>query len=142
MCKFTQAVTLLEHCLVRGGIGYGRHVDVQDGDNRYLVSQALVNAFLVEKTVRWPCVALDRSIAIAPKHWCPRTEPIRRSVVHYQGLNLVCPLNLFWGSTALDRVERMKERNPEHSDKFDWFLMFAEQILMGTELVPENYAGP
>jgi len=138
MCKITQVVALFEHCLVRGGIGYGRHVDVRDGDNRYVVSQALVNAVLVEKTIRWPCVAIDRAIEIAPKHWCPRTEPIRRSVVHYQGLNLVCPLNLFWGSTAINRVERMKERFPEHSDKFDWLLVFAEQILMGAELIPDT----
>lgn len=141
MCKFAQAITLLEHCLVRGGVGYGRHVDVQDGNNRYVVSQALANAVIVEKTVRWPCVAIDQSIEIEPRHWSPRNEPIRRSVVHYQGLNLVCPLNLFWGSTAVDRVEHMKESHPDHSDKFDWFLAFAEQILVGAELVPEQYDG-
>jgi hypothetical protein len=36
----------------------------------------------------------------------------------------------------------MKEMHPEHSDKFDWFLEFVEQILMGAELVPDSYDGP
>jgi hypothetical protein len=142
VCKIAHAVTLLEHCLIRGGIGYGKHVDVTDGENRYVVSQAVVNAVHVEKTVRWPCVAIDQRIAINPKHWFPRSQPIRRSVVHYQGMNLVCPLNFWWGSTAIDRVEQMKEMFPRHSEKFDWFLLFAEQILTGAELVPDGYEGP
>lgn len=142
ICKLAQAIALLENCLVRGGIGYGKHVDIQDGENRYIVSQALVNAVVVEKTVRWPCIAIDEHIEIPSKHWAPRTEALRRSIVHYQGLNLVCPLNLFWGSTAVDRVQHMKETHPEHTDKFDWFIGFVEQILMGAELVPDSYDGP
>lgn len=141
MCKLAHAVTLLEHCLIRGGIGYGKHIDVKDGDNGYVVSQALVNAVHVEKTVRWPCVAIHHDIRIDPKFWFPRNRAISRSVVRYEGLNLVCPLNLFWGSTAIDRVEQMKEQFPEHSKKYDWFLSFAEQILIGAELVPEDYKG-
>ena len=142
MCKYAQAITLLENCLVRGGVGFGKHVDVQDGDSRYIVSQALVHAVAIEKKIRWPCVAIDERIPLSLKYWFPRDEPIRRSVVHYEGLNLVCPLNLFWGSTALDRVQHMKERHPQHRDKFDWFLAFAEQILTGAELVPLSYDGP
>jgi hypothetical protein len=56
-------LTLAHDCLVRGGIGFGNHIEEYYGNNFYVVSQALVQAVEVEKQVKRPCVALHESIS-------------------------------------------------------------------------------
>ncbi len=133
-----QYTTLFESFLIRGGIGYGKHIEVTNGKNHYIASQALVNAVIVEKTINRPCVALHEDIVIPDEWWSINIPPILRTLHYFEGLNIVNPLNIFWGKSAIDRVLTMKNEAPEHSKKYDWFVNFVSLILEGNQLLPEN----
>ena len=133
-----QFITLSDGFLVRGGIGYGKHISVQNGSHTYVVSEALINAVNVEKTVRMPCVALHKDIEIPDSWWPLHVDPVIRTLHHFKGLNVVSPLNIMWGTSAIDRVKYMKEKTPEFSEKYDWFLELATSILERKQLVPEH----
>lgn len=130
--------TLFERSLVRGGIGYGKHTEKQNGKNQYIASQALVKAVLVEKTIERPCVALHEDIKIPDDWWSINTPPVSRMLHYYEDLNIVNPLNLLWGRSAIGRVLTMKNEYPEYSEKYDWFIKFCTLILEGHQLVPER----
>jgi hypothetical protein len=135
MVQFT---TLFEGFLVRGGIGYGKHVSVQNGSHTYVVSEALINAVNVEKTVKMPCVALHEDIKIPDEWWPLDVDPVMRTLHHFKGLNVVSPLNMMWGVSAIDRVKHMKKQSPEFSEKYDWFIELATSILERRQLVPKH----
>lgn len=142
ICNGVLMLTLMEGCLVRGGIGYGKHIEVADGPNNYVVSEALVNAVAVEKMIRYPCVGLHESIEI-PRHlWEVRWPAITRQLLYRDGLNIVNPLNPFWGTTAIDRVMAMKDQYPDHNEKFNWFIDLAIAVLGNEPLCPMEYVGP
>jgi hypothetical protein len=133
-----QFTTLFEGFLVRGGIGYGKHVSVQNGAHTYVVSEALINAVNVEKTVKMPCVALHEDINIPDEWWPLKVDPVMRILHYFKGLNVVSPLNMMWGVSAIDRVKHMKEQAPEFSEKYDYFIELATSILERKQLVPEH----
>ncbi len=55
---------LAADCLVRGGIGFGKHAQQFDDGNLYFASEGLVHAVEVEHTVKHPCVALHDSVSV------------------------------------------------------------------------------
>ena len=60
-----QASNLLQHgalandCLLRGGIAFGKHVELADQGNLYVLSKPLVAAARIEESVTYPCISLD-----------------------------------------------------------------------------------
>ena len=64
------------------------------------------------------------------------------TVIRFQGMNIVSPVNLFWGASALDRAQHLRAENPEHADKYDWFIALCEAILRGDPLVPSATGDP
>jgi hypothetical protein len=131
--------TLFCDCLVRGGIGYGDHLEVMDGKNYFVISQALVHAVQIEKTIKRPCVAFHDSVKIPSKYWNAEIPPVVRGVVHFDGISLVSPLTFFWGTSAITRAYGLAEDYPEHKDKYEWFIKLCEAILNGNPLVPQNF---
>lgn len=136
--QMVQCTMLQANCLVRGGVAYGRHLDLKNDVHTYIVSEALVNAVATEKNIRFPCVALHNSIRIPDDWWQPEIPSIMKTVVHFDGLNIVSPLNMFWGASAIDRARYLKGANPEHAAKYEWFIRLCETILGGKRLVPAH----
>jgi len=136
--QMVQCTMLQANCLVRGGIAYGRHLDVKNNGHTYIVSEALVNAVATERSIGLPCVALHASIQIPDDWWQPEIPSILKTAVHFDGLNIVSPLNVYWGASAVDRARYLKDSNPEHAAKYEWFIHLCESILEGKPLVPAH----
>jgi hypothetical protein len=125
-----------QNCLLRGGIGHGLHIESQADGHLFVVSEPLVRAVAVEKTIRHPCIALAEGILPSPGAWLPYPNNFQRPLLYYQGKWLVNPLTIAWGVSAAQRVASLKEEHPEHCDKYDWFLEFHRHILEGAPLTP------
>jgi hypothetical protein len=127
-------ITLLQDCLIRGGIGFGKHVEARDERDFIVVSQGLVHAVAVEKTIRRPCVAIHDSVQLP--EWCldPRLHPLERGVIRFDGIPMICPFNPLWGHSAMTRVAMLYEQHPEHADKYDWFLRLYDAFHSGDRL--------
>ena len=128
--------TLSHDCLIRGGIGYGEHIEAADDNNLYVVSQALVKAVDVEKSIKYPCVAFHPEIVIPQEWWKTNVHPIYRGVLCFEGIKLVNPFNRYWFQSSMTRVAMAKRETPEHKEKHDWFLRLYEAVASGQLLVP------
>lgn len=128
--------TLFNDCLVRGGIGFGKHIESSNSENVYVVSQGLVQAVSVEKKICYPCVAFHESIDIPSHWWVPHLNPFQRGVLFFEGIRLVNPFNIAWGQSAMTRVASMPRDNPKHNKKYDWFLRLYQAVISGESLVP------
>lgn len=120
--------TLRNGFLVRGGIGYGQHIEVYKGPNFYVISQALVHAAAVEKSIKHPCVAFHKSVHIPEEYWNTELPPLLRTILHFDGISLVSPLNMFWGTSAVGIVTTLSEQFPDYKEKYDWFIGLCEAI--------------
>ena len=123
-------LTLSHDCLIRGGIGFGKHIEASHGDNLYVISQALVQAIEVEKWVKRPCVALHERIQVPGNLWNSG------SLLFFDGIRMVNPFNVFWERTAAARVSRLSEQYPEHRDKYEWFLLLYKNVKSNKTLIP------
>ena len=132
-------LTLSANCLVRGGIGYGLHAEQESGANTFVVSQALSRAVHVEKQIKRPCVGLHNSVSVPDIFWLGDADTFLRPLLFFEGITLVNPFNLMWGESARHRVEMMREQDPEHREKHDWFLRLYDAVRMRTTLVPPQY---
>lgn len=130
-------LSLMNDCLVRGGIAFGRHIEAHEGENTYVVSEALTKAVRIEKTIRHPCVAIDGDITIPPNWWTDPDRNLGRPVLHFDGITLVNPCNYAWGASAQMRVRSMATAFPQHRDKFAWFLRLHSAIFSELPLVPD-----
>jgi len=136
--KAIHMVTLFHDCLVRGGIAYGKHLEVNDSRNIYVVSQALVKAVGIEKKIRHPCVAIHDDVEIPGEWWDPACSNFQRGVLYFEGMRIVNPFNLFWGFSAMRRVRRLLDQYSQHSKKYQWFLKLYEVVGSDIPLIPPN----
>ncbi len=130
--------SLLTDALVRGGIGFGKHVEAHEHRNMYVVSEALTRALDVEKHIGYPCVGLHDSVEVPSDWW--NIPNIHRPVVHFEGLTFINPFGAFWYRSAAGRVQILKQRYPEHHVKFDWFLRLYDSFENNAPLVPPEFA--
>ena len=132
-------LTLFDNCLIRGGIGYGNHIEVSDIGNLYVVSQALVQAVEVEKSIKYPCVALHESIEVPLAWWLPDMPGISnflRKIIYFEGINLINPFNIAWGTSASGRVRVLATQYPEHNEKYNWFVRLYDAVKKDEPLIP------
>jgi hypothetical protein len=122
---------LHENWLVRGGISFGDHAEGEKAGTRFVVSTALTKAVAIEKSIKWPCVAIDPNMEIQDDAW------LGRRILLFDGLRIVNPFSIVWYRTAGARVRRMKEEHPEHSAKYDWFLRLFDSVVTD-QLVPPD----
>jgi hypothetical protein len=128
--------TLFNDLLVRGGVGFGRHIEKSGEGRLQVVSQALVKAVKTEKRIIYPCVALDESV-VTDENWWPRDVPNQhRGLLYFDGIRLVNPCNVYWGQSARMRVLQLRELHPIHAAKHDWFLRLHSAIMSDEPLVP------
>ena len=130
--------SLLNNALLRGGIAFGRHAEVRDSGNVYVVSEALTRAVEVEKHVGYPCVALHDSVDTPSDWW--KLPNIARPVVYFEGVTFVNPFGAFWYRSSAGRVQVLKHRYPDYHDKHDWFLrLFFDGFEKDVPLVPPEF---
>jgi len=126
---------LMEDFLVRGGIAYGAHVEVERGGTALMVSSALTRAVQLEKSVKKPCVVLADDIELPDEIWFLKRPPA--PIVHYfDGLRIVSPFGIAWFRTAGTRARRLLEKHPEHADKYQWFLRLYNAVNSRELLIP------
>lgn len=129
---------LLQNYLVRGGLAFGKHKEVQVNGSLCVISEALTRAVQLEKHIHVPCIGIDSSVVIPKEWWIPYPNPFGRPVLHYSGMNIISPFLLIWGKSARLRVSLLKEKHPEHSEKYDWFLGLYDACYNNQLLVPDN----
>lgn len=132
--------TLLHGWLIRGGVAHGQYWESRENGNLFVVSDALVKAAHLEKTVKVPAVVVSPEISLGIEAWVPRFEhgPFKCPLLHFQGHTVVNPFNSYWFASAIARVRRQLEADPEHGNKYNWFLALAEAVARDDLLIPES----
>jgi hypothetical protein len=125
--------------LIRGGIAYGKYWEDRSNGNLFVVSDALVRAVRLETTVKIPGVVVSPEVEIPLSTWFVRFRdgPLMAPLLHFEGLNVVNPFNVFWFQSEKKRVQQLKDQFPQYSDKYDWFLKLADEVEAHEPLVPE-----
>lgn len=132
-------VTLMNNFLIRGGIAVGHHLERGSDANLFIVSEPLVKTSRLEKSIKKPCIAIDASVDIPDEWWLCTNNPFQRPILFYDGIQLVNPFNVTWGQSAWHRVKLMRDKYPEHRDKYDWFIQLYEAAKAGARLVPHRF---
>jgi len=131
---------LLQGWLIRGGIAYGRYWQEKEDGNLFVVSDALVQAVSLEKTVKVPAVIVSNDIQLGIEAWIPRFQHgiVKAPLLHFKGLNLVNPFNEYWFKSAIIRTNELLERHPAHKEKYEWLLLLAEAVAKDDILIPDQ----
>ncbi|MBK9594468.1 MAG: hypothetical protein IPO57_03610 [Rhodocyclales bacterium] len=131
---------LLHGWLIRGGIAYGRYWEEREDGNLFVVSDALVKAVALEKTVKVPAVVVAGDIPLGLEAWVPRFQQgiFKAPLLHFRGLNIVNPFNPYWFKSATIRLMELLDRHQHHSEKYDWFLSLSEAVAHDDILIPEE----
>lgn len=138
--QILQWFTFTHNWLVRGGIAYGKHWKQSDEDNLFVVSEALVKASKIEKTIKHPIVAISDEIRIGLlDYWgyCFEHTVFDLPIIYYDNRSIVTPFNNYWFKSAEIKLNRLKEIYPQHSLKYDYLLKLAEDIKLGKEFMPQ-----
>jgi len=125
--------------LIRGGIAYGRHVEASKSPNLYVVSEPLVKAAAIEKTIRFPCVALHPDISIPDEWWTGFERNLDRGILYFGGQTIVNPCNIGWGTSAATRVTQMLADSRQHREKYEWFLEMHKALFSPVPMVPPRF---
>lgn len=125
--------------LVRGGIGYGKHWKESNKNNLFIVSEALVKAANIEKTIGLPIIAISDEIDIGINYWmhCIVHRVFDLPIIHYDNRNIINPFNNYWFKSAEIRLANLKSNHPEHKAKYDYMLTMIEDIKAEKEFVPK-----
>jgi len=131
--------TMMHEWLIRGGIAYGKHWQEVDGNNIYVVSDALANAVAIEKTIKVPAIAISSDITLSVERWVPRLHDIfTASLIFYDGLAIVNPFNRFWFSSAKIIASHLLDMHPNHRGKYEWFISLFDAVERNEILIPET----
>ena len=131
---------LLHDLLIRGGIAYGKHWSNVEGNSILILSEALVKAVKIEKTIKLPIIAVSDEIEIPTSAWVIHFENsvFQAPFLNYQNINFVNPFNELWFKSAEIRIKNLKNKFPKHSAKYDWLLNLIERVKANDILIPEN----
>lgn len=129
-----QSQILQQDMLVRGGIACGSHSEGQRGGSKFVVSEAIVKAVQVEKTIKWPCVAIHSGIVVPDDWWFSPNQPL----LYVDGIRIVSPFMSTWFQSARTRVLQMLRRYPEHATKYNWFLKLHKAVETGEPMIPSE----
>lgn len=127
--------------IIRGGIARGRIWQKITPYHTQLVSDALIRAVEIEKSVRHPAVVIDESIDVGLNFWIPRFSEgsAIAPVLYYQNLKIVSPFGRYWFASALPRYQHLKEAaGAQHYHKYDWLIGLHEAVRNDEDLVPPH----
>jgi hypothetical protein len=131
--------TLRYNWVVRGGIAYGKHWKESDENNLYVVSEALVKAVTIEKTIKHPIIAISNEIKLGLEYWLYgfNHSVFDLPIIHYDNSNIVNPFNNYWFKSAELKLNELKSKHAKHADKYEYFLKMIEDIKNHKEFVPK-----
>jgi len=126
-----------------GGIAFGKHCELMNESNLYVLSEALVAAAKIERTVSHPCISLHPEL-IHSSHYAQLSSIplLTRLVLFYDGVWLVNPFNIMWLTSACSHVLGMREMYPQHSPKYDWFVALYDTFTSGASMLPDSFDAP
>ena len=91
-------IVLANDCLLRGGVAFGRHLEFSEDRQSQVVSEALIKAVRLERSIRHPCVVIDPPAV--PKvdldEW-RKIDTFLRPMLFFEGHWVVNPFNVVWG---------------------------------------------
>lgn len=134
-------VTTMADCLLRGGVAFGRHIELRDRENIFVVSEALTLAAQIERQVTHPCVAFHESVRIPEQWWVPYRPDVPnllRPVLYFDNKRIVNPFNQFWYQSAAVRAGQLATKYPEHQRKYDWFLDLHIAVSESALMIPPD----
>ncbi|MGA8146800.1 MAG: hypothetical protein WB870_04395 [Gallionellaceae bacterium] len=133
-------VSLVHDWLIRGGVAYGRYWQERDGENLLVVSDALVRAVALEKSVKIPAVAISEEIILGIEAWVPRFQHgiLSAPLLFFDGRAIVNPFNRYWFASAVMRAKELLDKHANHREKYEWFLSLAKAVGQDDVLVPDS----
>lgn len=143
VCQVVQILlwtTLRYDWIVRGGIGFGKHWKESDDNNLYVVSEALVKAVTIEKTIKHPIIAISDEINLGLEYWIHgfTNTVFDLPIIHYDNMNIVNPFNNYWFASAEIKLTKKKNEHVEHASKYEYLLKLIEDIKACKEFVPKS----
>jgi hypothetical protein len=132
-------IALFRDWLIRGAIAFGKYWEDRSGGNLCVVSDALVRAVRMEGRVKHPGVFLSPEIEMPLAAGLARFRDgvFNAPLLHFEGQSLVNPFNPYWFASAITRISQLREKFPQHEEKYAWFLNLAHQVKNDEPLVPE-----
>lgn len=138
-------VTTMADCLLRGGVAFGRHAELRDRENIFVVSEALTLAAQVERQVSHPCVAFHESVQIPLQWWAsdrPGVPNLLRPVLYFDNKRIVNPFNPVWYQSAAVRAGQLAIKYPAYHEKYDWFLDLHIAVSEADLMIPPDISRP
>jgi len=144
LVRISQAIQTLwffalqHNVMIRGAITQGKYWELRRGKNLLVMSDALVRAVRLEKSVGVPAVVVADDIPVPDDFWVERfrSGPVATSLLHFRDRTIVNPFNLFWLRSARGRAAALMEKHPRHREKYLWFLALHAAVEASAELVP------
>lgn len=125
--------------LVRGGVAYGRHWEKSENDNLFVVSEALVKASTLEKSVHLPVIKVSDDIKNDIINWAPVSDNILDAfLLYFDGIAFVNPFNRYWFASAAIITDQLLKKYPAHSEKYLWFSSLMIAVSRQEALFPEE----
>ena len=123
--------------MIRGAITKGRYWEQRLGNDLLVASDALVRAVKLEKSVSIPAIVIADDVEIPDAYWLARFQHGQyvTALLHFQDRNSVNPFNLMWGKSAAIRASILMGKNPQHKDKYLWFIALHDAVASGQELL-------
>lgn len=133
-------ITLRNNWLIRGGIAYGKHWKESDENNLLIVSEALVKAVDIEKNINYPIVAISEDINIDHNYWLPllRCQFGEWPIIYIDQRNIVNPMCKYWFKSAIGQLNRLKNKHPQHSVKYDYLLKIFDDMNLRKPIFPKD----
>jgi len=134
---------LVHDLMIRGAITHGRYWEERKDGHLFVVSDALVRAVKLERTISVPAVVIADDVEIPEDYWRARFCDDARGqfitpLLHFRDRNIVNPFNIMWGYSAGTRARQLTEKYPEHKDKYLWFLALYEAVWNRELLIPQS----
>jgi hypothetical protein len=137
MVNLLHFATLSENWMIRGGIGFGNHIELDDSGDYYVLSHGLIEAVSIEKSIRNPCVAVSPRINVPPHWWTPLESNFLRGLLYYKDIIIVNPFGIMWGYSAMTRASLLLDQYPEHEEKYNWFINLYKAVNSDKPLIPD-----
>jgi hypothetical protein len=136
-------LSLMHNFMIRGAITHGRYWEERTGGHLFVVSDALVRAVKLERSVGVPVVIIADDVEIPDSYWAARfSDPTHGQYItpllHFRDRNIVNPFNLMWHRSAGDRAKMLLDEHPRHKDKYLWFLALHRAVGDGEALIPQS----
>lgn len=135
-----QWAALKQGWLIRGGVAYGKYWENKEDGNLFVVSDALVRAVEIEKTIKMPAVGVSDTIQLGIEAWMPRFEHgiFKAPLLYFDQRAIVNPFNEYWFKSAVIRANELLIDHPAHKEKYEWFLSLAEAVERDDILIPDS----